>query len=68
MMISMMGAGTATIKYSPRTIGAVAGAISSTTALFWWWADWRGKFTEPPEQAIAPGEDLEIMAEPPLQS
>ena len=68
MMISMMGAGTATMKYSPRTIGAVSGAISSTTALFWWWADWRGKLAEPPEQAIAPGADLEIKAEPPLPS
>lgn len=68
MMISMMGAGTATMKYSPRTIGAAAGAISSTTALFWWWADWRGKLPEPPTQAIAPGEDREVKAEPPLAS
>ena len=68
MMISMMGAGTASIRYSPRTIGAVAGTISSTTALFWWWADWRGKLPEPPTQVIAPGEDEEVKAEPPLAS
>lgn len=68
MMISMMGAGTASIRYSPRTIGAWSGAISSTTALFWWWADWRGKLPEPPSHATAPGADAEIMAEPPLAS
>ena len=68
MMISMMGAGTATIKYSPRTIGAVAGLISSTTAFFWWWRDWRGKIPEPPAQSIEPGLDEEIKAEPPLAS
>ncbi len=68
MMISMMGAGAASIKYSPRVIGAVAGAVSSTTAFFWWWADWRGKLREPPAQPIAPGADEEIKAEPPLAS
>ena len=68
MMVSLMCAGTATMKYSPRTIGAWAGTISASTALYWWWADWRGKLPEPPEQAIAPGEDLEIKAEPPLAS
>jgi len=56
------------LKYSPRTIGAWAGTISSTTALFWWWADWRGKLPEPPPQAVAPGAELEIKAEPPLAS
>jgi hypothetical protein len=68
MLVSMMGAGTASIRYSPRTIGAVAGAISSTTAFFWWWNDWRGKLPEPPEQSVVAGEDLEIKAEPPLPS
>jgi len=67
-MVSLMAAGTATLKYSPRTIGAWAGTISSTTALFWWWADWRGKLPEPPPQAVAPGAELEIKAEPPLAS
>lgn len=68
MMISMMAAGTATIRYSPRAIGAVAGAVSSTTALFWWFADWRGKLPEPPAQPIEPGADEEVKAEPPLPS
>jgi MFS family permease len=68
MMVSMMGAGTASIAYSPRTIGAWSGAISSTTALFWWWADWRGKLPEPPSQAVAPWVEAEIKAEPPVAS
>jgi MFS family permease len=68
MMISMMCAGTATIRYSPRAIGAVAGMISSTTALFWWWRDWRGKLPEPAKQPIEPGIDEEVKAEPPLAS
>jgi hypothetical protein len=68
MMVSMMAAGTATLRYDPRTIGAWSGAISSTTAFFWWWADWRGKLPEPPMQSVAPGADLEIQAEPPLPS
>jgi len=68
MLVSMMGAGTASIRYSPRTIGAVAGCISSTTAFFWWWNDWRGKLPEPPKQSVAYGEDLEVKAEPPLAS
>jgi len=35
MMISMMGAGIASTHYSPRTIGTVAGLLSSSTAIFW---------------------------------
>lgn len=34
MIMSMMGAGIASTDYSPRTIGAVAGLLSSTTAIF----------------------------------
>jgi hypothetical protein len=39
MMVSMMGAGIASMHYSPRTIGVVAGILSSTTAIFWFWAN-----------------------------
>jgi MFS family permease len=66
MMVSMMAAGTASISWSPRTIGAWSGFISSTTAIFWLWADWSGKLPEPPSQPVAPGADREIQAEPPL--
>ena len=68
MMISMMSAGAATTRYDPRVIGACSGIISSSTALFWWWADWRGKLPEPPAQSVEPGADREVKAEPPLAS
>jgi len=53
MMISMMLTGLATTRYDPRAIGAVAGLVSSTTAIFWGWANWRGGLPEPglPEPA-----------------
>ena len=52
MMLSMMAAGAASTSFSPRTIGAWAGAISSTTAIFWTWANWRGWLPEPPVQVV----------------
>src|SRR5205823_14768500 len=47
MMVSMMLAGIASQYYDPRVIGAWAGALSSTTAIFWAWADWTGRLKEP---------------------
>lgn len=47
MMISLMGAGIASTHYSPRTIGAVAGLLSSTTAIFWGWANWTKRLPLP---------------------
>jgi hypothetical protein len=46
----MMATGAATISYSPRTIGAWAGVISSTTAIFWMWANLTGRLPEPDTQ------------------
>ena len=43
MMVSMTVTGIASQYHSPRTIGLVAGILSSSTALFWGWADWKGK-------------------------
>jgi MFS family permease len=54
MMISMMAAGAATIVYSPRTIGAWAGVVTSMTAIFWTWANWTGRLPEPALQAVLP--------------
>ncbi len=34
-------------RYSPRVIGAWAGAISSMTAIFWTWANLTGRLPEP---------------------
>lgn len=63
MMISMMGAGIASQSYSPRTIGAVAGAFSSTTAIFWGWANWTGRLPQPAYEGVEP-EAVEIHGDP----
>ncbi len=47
MMLSMMGAGIASQHYSPRVIGVCAGVLSSTTAIFWGWANLTGRLPEP---------------------
>jgi MFS family permease len=60
MMISMMGAGAASTAYDPRLIGAVAGTLSSTTAVFWAWANWYGKLPEPPLQTVRAEEEDEM--------
>jgi hypothetical protein len=51
MMLSMLGAGTASQYFSIRAIGAASGLLSSSTAIFWGWANWTGKLSEP---AVAP--------------
>jgi len=48
MMVSMMATGIATTRYGPRTIGAVAGAVSSLTAVGWTYLNWTGRLPEPP--------------------
>jgi hypothetical protein len=47
MMLSMLGAGLASQKFSIRGIGAASGLLSSSTAIFWGWANWTGKLPEP---------------------
>jgi MFS family permease len=63
MMISMMFAGIASQHYSPRIIGAVAGVLSSTTAIFWAWASWSGKLPEPALAGVDPDE-VEVHGDP----
>jgi MFS family permease len=63
MMLSMMGAGVASTHYSPRTIGAVAGLLSSTTAIFWGWANWAGRLPQP-EFAGVERRSLEVHGDP----
>jgi MFS family permease len=63
MMLSMMATGAASTAYSPRVIGAWAGAISSTTAIFWTWANATGRLPEPPRQVVAVIEEDEIHTE-----
>ncbi len=51
MMLSMMGAGVASIHHDPRVIGAWSGVLSSLTALAWGWLDMRGRLPEPESAA-----------------
>jgi MFS family permease len=63
MMVSMALAGIASQYWDPRTIGAIAGALSSTTAIFWGWAHLTGRLPEPAQHGVAP-EEIEIHGEP----
>jgi MFS family permease len=63
MMISMMLAGIASEHWDPRTIGAIAGALSSTTAIFWGWAHFTGRLPEPAREGVEP-EEIEVHGEP----
>jgi MFS family permease len=63
MMVSMMAAGIASQYQDPRTIGAVAGVLSSTTAIFWGWAHWTGRLPEPEREGVNP-EEIEVHEEP----
>ncbi len=56
MMLSMLAAGTASQYFSIRAIGAASGALSSSTAIFWGWANWTGRLPEP-----AVDEDPELV-------
>ena len=62
MMISMTLAGIASQTWDPRTIGAIAGALSSTTAFFWGWAHVTGRLPEPAREGVEP-EEIEVHGE-----
>jgi MFS family permease len=63
MMLSMAVAGLASGYVSPRIIGAWAGAFSSSTAIFWAWANWRGRLPEPALSGVDP-DDIEVHDDP----
>ena len=54
MIFSMALAGIATEFRGPRTIGLVAGILSSTTAIFWGSANWSRKLPETPALGVQP--------------
>jgi len=53
----------ASVSYSPRLIAAIAGALSSTTAFFWAWANFTGRLPEPAVEGVA-REEVEVHGEP----
>jgi len=63
MMLSMMGAGIASRSWSPRTIGAVSGVLSSSTAIFWLWAHWTGRLPEPARAGVE-ADEVEVHGDP----
>src|SRR5207249_9425603 len=63
MMVSMAIAGWASDHVSPRTIGAWSGAVSSMTAIFWGWANFTGRLTEPALAGVEP-EEVEVHGDP----
>jgi MFS family permease len=52
MIVSMAAAGIASQYVGPRTIGLVAGAFGTLTAVAWGWADWRGRLPEPRGESV----------------
>jgi hypothetical protein len=62
MMLSMLAAGAASQHYDVRLIGAASGLLSSSTAIFWGWANWTGRLPEP---ALSKDDaDVEIHGDP----
>jgi hypothetical protein len=48
---------------SPRVIGVWSGVLSSTTAIWWAWANWTHRLPEPAPVGIAP-EEIEVHGDP----
>ncbi|MDX2153599.1 MAG: MFS transporter [Bryobacteraceae bacterium] len=63
MMISLAAAGAASAIYDDRTIGLIAGLLSTSTALFWGLANLAGKLPEPPLEAANPPDPAEDVRE-----
>ena len=63
MMLSMAVAGLASTHVSPRIIGAWAGVFSSSTAVFWAWANWTGRLPEPELSDVDP-DDVDVRDDP----
>ena len=63
MMLSMLAAGIASRTWSPRTIGAVSGVLSSMTAFYWGWANWTGRLPEPARAGVD-ADEVEVHGDP----
>lgn len=58
MILSLSAAGVASEFLTIRTVGAIAGALSASTTIFWFWANVAGKLPEP--QTNTPEESSEM--------
>jgi hypothetical protein len=56
MLLSLTAASVATKYVEIRTIGLVAGCLSTLPSFFWAWADWAGRLVEPKVERIEPRE------------
>jgi MFS family permease len=63
MLVSMSVAGLASDRVNPRVIGAVSGVLSSTTAIFWAWANFTKRLPEPALEGVEP-EEVEVHGDP----
>lgn len=63
MIVSMGATGLVADHVSVRLIGAVAGVLSSTTGIFWLWANLAGRLPEPAIAGVEP-EEIEVHGEP----
>jgi MFS family permease len=63
MLVSMGSTGLAADHVNPRTIGAISGVLSSTTAIFWGWANLAGRLPEPSLVGVEP-EEIEVHGDP----
>jgi len=63
MMVSMSVAGWASDYASPRVIGVVAALFSTSTAVWWAWANGAGKLPEPALLGTDP-EEVEVHGDP----
>jgi MFS family permease len=63
MIVSMALAGLASDHVSPRVIGLWSGVVSSTTAIFWGWANYTGRLREPALAGVEP-EEVEVHGDP----
>ncbi len=63
MMLSMLAAGLASQRWSPRTIGAVSGLFTSMTAVYWGWANWTGRLPEPARAGVD-ADEIEVHGDP----
>lgn len=63
MIVSMGITGLVADHVSARLIGAVSGVLSSTTAIFWAWANYNGRLPEPVVAGVEP-EEVEVHGDP----